>query len=189
MASPPREAPPATAADLLALARQRFVRGDPIDIPGLADELGVSRATAYRWAGNNEQLIGEIIASLVDDTFTRVLTEARGKGATRVLDVSARGMRYIAGFAALRRFLESDPEKGLRVIASKDGPVQRRTIANQQALLDEEVRKGTLRLPVDSHTMAYAIVRIVESFLYADLIAGEEPDLKKANEILRLLLR
>ena len=37
--------------------------------------------------------------------------------------------------------------------------------------------------------MAYALVRIVESFLYAEAIAGEEPDLEKAVEILRLLLR
>jgi Tetracyclin repressor-like, C-terminal domain len=37
--------------------------------------------------------------------------------------------------------------------------------------------------------MAYALVRIVESFLYADPIAGEKPDLKKAVEILKLMLR
>jgi hypothetical protein len=42
---------------------------------------------------------------------------------------------------------------------------------------------------VDAHTLAYAVVRLVESFLYADLVAGEEPDLAKAVEVLRLLLR
>jgi hypothetical protein len=48
---------------------------------------------------------------------------------------------------------------------------------------------GALRLPVDAHTMAYALVRICESFLYADVIAGEKPDLDKAVEILTLMLR
>lgn len=37
--------------------------------------------------------------------------------------------------------------------------------------------------------MAYAIVRIGESFLYADTIAGEKPDLDKAVEIVKLMLR
>jgi len=34
--------------------------------------------------------------------------------------------------------------------------------------------------------MAYALVRIVESFIYADVIAGEDPDIDKAVEVLRL---
>ena len=51
------------------------------------------------------------------------------------------------------------------------------------------MRSGALRLPVDAHTMAYALVRIGESFLYADVIAGEKPDLDKAVEILKLMLR
>ncbi len=49
--------------------------------------------------------------------------------------------------------------------------------------------RGALTLPVDVHTMAYALVRIAEWFLYADAIAGERPDLEKAEEILRLVLR
>jgi tetracycline repressor-like protein len=32
-------------------------------------------------------------------------------------------------------------------------------------------------------------VRIAESFLYADLIAGEKPDIAKAVEIVKLMLR
>jgi len=37
--------------------------------------------------------------------------------------------------------------------------------------------------------MAYALVRLVESFLYADMIAGEAPDLEKATAILERMLR
>ena len=59
--------------------------------------------------------------------------------------------------------------------------MQARTIALNEALLEEEVARGNLRLPVDAHTMAYALVRIVESFLYADMISGEKPDLAKAD--------
>jgi AcrR family transcriptional regulator len=178
-----------TREDLLAAARRRFVRGEPVDLPAVAAELGVSRATAYRWGGNNDQLVAEIVAQLVDATFERLREETRGKrGAARVVDTFERGLRYMAGFAPLREFLERDPQKGLRLIASKDAPVQQRTIAQQQRLLEEEIGRRQLTLAVDPHTMAYAITRLGESFLYADLIAGEQPDVGKAVAILRLML-
>ena len=179
----------ATEADLRALARRRFLEGERLSLEELAADLGISRATAYRWAGNAEQLVGEVIASLVDATHRRAVGEARGRGSARVIDATTRGMRYIAASAPYRAFLERDPQKALRIVASKEGPVQARTIARNQELLEEEIRLGALVLPVDAHTMAYALVRLVESFLYADMIAGETPDLEKATEILKLMLR
>lgn len=178
-----------TAADLVALARRRFVHEEALDLQGLAEELGVSRATAYRWAGNAEQLVGGVIASLVSETFENLMKETRGRGASRVLRIISRGLRQTAAFKPLRMFLEQNPEKALSIVASKDGPVQKTTIACHQRLLEEEMQKGHLQLPVDAHTMAYALVRVAESFLYADLIAGEEPDLDKADKILQLMLR
>jgi AcrR family transcriptional regulator len=179
---------PATRVDLLALARKRFMEGERLSVEDLAEELGISRATAYRWAGNAEDLAGEVIASLSEDTLHRALKEAKGKGADRIVDAMARGMRIIAGSSAYRAFLERDPQKALRIVASKEGPAQARTIALHQQLLEEEVAAGHLDLPVDTHTMAYALVRVVESFLYADAIAGEKPELGKAVEILKLML-
>jgi len=187
--SPVVRQPPPTAEDLLSLARRRFLRGERFGVEELAAELGVSRATAYRWAGNAEQLAGTMIASIAEDTFRRAVREVRGRGAARVVAVMARGMRYVATSEAYRAFVERDPAKALRLVASKDGPVQQRTIALHEELLREEVRRGALRLPVDAHTMAYALVRVVESFLYADAIAGEQPDLEKAVDILKLMLR
>ena len=181
--------PVATEAALRASARRRFLAGERLSVEELAAELGISRATAYRWAGNAEQLAGEVIASLVDATHRRALREAQGRGAARVIDVTTRGMHYIATSAPYRAFLERDPQRALRIVASKEGPVQARTIALNQSLLEEEIGRGALELPVDAHTMAYALVRIVESFLYADMIAGETPDLEKATEILKLMLR
>ena len=175
-------------AELLALARRRFLACERFSLEELAAELGISRATAYRWAGNAEELVGRVVVGLVDDTFARSLVEARGRGARRIVDATARGMRYIATSKAYQAFVARDPQRALRIVASKEGPVQARTIAHHERLLREEVARGNLRLPVDPHTMAYALVRVAESFLYADLIAGEQPDLDKAVEIIKLLL-
>jgi AcrR family transcriptional regulator len=181
--------PVATEADLRAAARRRFMAGERISLEELATELGISRATAYRWAGNADLLAAHVIASLVEDTFARSVREAKGRGAERIVDATARGLRYIASSAPYRAFLERDPQKALRIVASKEAPVQSRTIALNHQLIEDEVKSGALSLPVDAHTMAYALVRLGESFLYADMIAGEKPDLDKAVEILKLMLR
>jgi hypothetical protein len=182
-----RDDPP-VEADLVALARYRFVRGERLDIAGLAAALGISRATAYRWGGNVDTLTGKVIATLSEDTFHRCVKEARGRGGARVLDITSRGLRYMSSYRPYRDWLErTDPTTAMRIVASNYSPVQATMIRLHQSLLEQEAGRG-MRLAVDAHTMAYAIVRISEAFLYADLIAGEEPDVSKAVEILRLLV-
>ena len=182
--------PAPTPDDLFALARKRFLQGQRLDVAGLGEELGISRATAYRWAGNEEELTGRVIAALAEATFKRTTKEARGRGFERVLDAERRGLRYIATFPAYRRFLErEDPITSMRIVASKDGPVQALQIRLHEEWLRELADRGEITLSVDPHTMAYALVRTAEAFLYADIIAGEEPDVDKCVEVLRLLLR
>lgn len=185
----PAPAPAGNGLDGFALARRRFLSGERLSPERLAGELGISRATAYRRFGNAEQLAAEVIARLAEDTFRRTTSEARGRGADRVVDHLARGMRYIESNKAYRAFLERDPQKALWIVTSKAGPVQARTIALNEGLLEEEIARGNLELPVDAHTMAYALVRIAEAFLYADMITGEKPDFAKATQILSLMLR
>jgi AcrR family transcriptional regulator len=183
------ERPGPAPGDLLALARRRFMHGEKLDISGLAEELGVSRATAYRWAGNSEELTDRVIASLAEETFHLAFREAKGEGVDRLIDANRRGLRYIASGPYREWLSREDPETALRIVASRFGHAQRTSIRLWEELLTEEVSCGRLELPVDPHTMAYAIVRISESFLYADLIAGEEPDVESCVEIIKLLLR
>ena len=56
--------------------------------------------------------------------------------------------------------------------------MQKRTIANLQQLLETQIAAGHMTLPVEPAVMAYALTRIVESFLYADLITGAPADLE-----------
>ncbi|MFT6434115.1 MAG: AcrR family transcriptional regulator [Candidatus Azotimanducaceae bacterium] len=171
------------------MARKYFMHAKRIELQKLARELGISRATAYRWAGSADQLAGEVLASLTNDTFKQLLVESKEKnGRERILEVLNKGMQYAQNFPALQRFLKRNPETGLKIVASKEGPVQSATILNIQGLLEDEVESGHLTLTVEPAVMAYALTRIIESFLYADAIAGTEPDLDNAAKILELML-
>jgi hypothetical protein len=77
----------------------------------------------------------------------------------------------------------------MRLLTRHDTDFQPRLIAAIQDLLQEETDAGRLDLPVDLHEVAYVIVRLIESYTYLDLITGEEPDARRAEPVLRLLLR
>ena len=174
--------------DLHQLARAWFVDARRIELAKLAVELGISRATAYRWAGSAEQLIGDVLAAIVAETFERFRARSSATGTDLVLEVLEGTMRQAHAFEPLRRYLAANPQTGLRLVASKHGPVQGRTIELVAGLIDAEVEAGRIRLTVPTDVMAFALTRIVESFLYADLITGTKPDLDNAVKILELML-
>src|ERR1051325_8249840 len=125
-----------TPADLVREAPRACVAGERIDIAGLGAAIGVSRATAYRWAGNADELIGNVIASLAEETFVRARRRARGRGWRRVLAGVEEGMRGIATYEPYQEFLARDPEHALRIVESKEGAPQRTMIRLHQALID-----------------------------------------------------
>jgi AcrR family transcriptional regulator len=182
-------APRPTPLDALRLARRRWFANERLDMGALARELGVSRATLYSWVGSRERLIGEVIWSFAEEGLRQALEEARGSGAEYILDVVERFARMNAAFGPLRRFIEQDPELALRVLTSKNGPVQERMIDAARELLAGQVAAGELTPALDLDTLAYLLIRVNESFLYSDVITGSEPDVDKALEAIRLLLR
>jgi hypothetical protein len=63
-----------------------------------------------------------------------------------------------------------------------------RLLAAVETILHEEITHAQMKPPLPPHDLAYPIVRIVESFLYADLITGEQPDIAKAKQAISALL-
>jgi AcrR family transcriptional regulator len=182
-------APPELPADVFHAALRTFLAARRLDMRALAGELGIARATLYRKAGSRERLLGEVIWYLTRRALIPALRETAGlRGADRVAGMSGRFMRFVNDQPAFRRLLDEEPEAALRILTSKHGPVQARLIAMIERMLRLEVDRGNLEPASDIHALAYVIVRIGESFLYADVIADNEPDLARAEEILRRLL-
>jgi len=177
-----------TPPDALRLARRRWLAGERLDMGGLARDLGISRATLYSWVGSRERLIGEVMWSFAQQGLGQAQTAATGSGADYVVDVFERFIHLNADFEPLRRFVAGDPELALRVLTSKDSPVQGRMIAAARELLAEQVDAGELKPGIEIGTLAYTLIRVAESFLYSDVITGSEPDVDKAVDVVRVLL-
>jgi AcrR family transcriptional regulator len=183
---PPEEIPSEIFQAALATYRERR----RLDMRALAADLGIGRATLYRKVGNRDRLLGEVMWYLTRLAMVCSLVEAEDRrGAERVVEVLRLFMSAVNGSADLRHFLEAEPEAALRVLTSKHGPVQPGVTEALESLLTQEEERGNLRLTIDRGTLAYVIVRIGEGFLYADVIADQEPDVDAAVEVVARLLR
>jgi AcrR family transcriptional regulator len=183
------EPPPTVPPDVFAAALARYMDCERIDVQQLAAQLGVSRRTVWRKTGGRDRLLGEVLWYRTRLALAESLVAAVGReGADRVVFVVDRVMRHVAGQASLRRLLDAEPEIALRILTSTDGPVQGGITAALTRLLEQEHERG-MPLAMPAATLGYAIVRIAESFLYADVIGDKEPDIDAATEVVASLLR
>jgi AcrR family transcriptional regulator len=174
-----------------ALARDRLLGGERIDMQQLAAELAVDRSTLFRWVGSRDQLVSQILYELGQQTLARVLRTVRDKG--------LRGAQLVAealgGFADelitapfFRTYLRREPERALRLLTTNASFIQREMIGAVERLLDEQVDPAALSYPMPTHDLAYLVIRIGESFIYTDLITGAVPDSGKARTALLALM-
>jgi AcrR family transcriptional regulator len=178
----------ASPADAFALARSKWLRGERLDIGQIAGELGVGRATLFRWVGSREQLYGAVLSEAYAELRRYSERRATGSGVDRVIDAIRRNLAALLRAAPLRKFIEQDPEFAIRVLTSKSSAVQAKAIALQAELLNDLLSKGEIDPALDVDTLSYIVVRIGESFLYADVISGRAPDIDKAVAAIRILL-
>ena len=181
--------PRPTALDAFLRARKRFLACERIDMSGLAQELGVSRVTLYRWVGSRDRLLVEVIWSLAARTLENIEAEVKETGPERIVRIVTRFLEDVITNAGMRRWLAEEGESAMRLLTRYETGFQPRLIDAMHDLLTEETEAGRLALPVDLREVAYVMVRLIESYTYLDLITGEEPDARRAEPILRLLLR
>lgn len=178
----------ATPLDLYALARRWWLAGERVDVGALAARLNIGRATAFRWVGSRDLLLGEILWALCDDLMKQAAANTRGRGAPRIAAICETVIRAIVAFEPLRRFVRHDPEYALRLLTSKAGPVQGRAIEGVRELLRHETERGALDPPLNLDTLAYLLVRLCESFVYADVVSDQQVDVADAGLAVQLLL-
>jgi AcrR family transcriptional regulator len=184
-----RGRPPAASREqVLERALHHYLRGRRIDVQAIAAELGLGRATIYRWFGSREDLIGEVLVAASEPLLDAARANARGRGGNALLDTFDRFNRSLAGAPALRQFVENERDAALRIITSSGGRVQPRIVERITGLIEDEVRAGRYEPPVEPSTLGYAIVRLAEAFLFNDAIAGMRGDVDRLREVEAALL-
>jgi AcrR family transcriptional regulator len=172
----------------LSSARARFLAGERVDVQAIARELGLARATMHRWFQTRESLLGEMLAALAERRLASIRRETPGTGASALLEAFDRFNRELASTHGLRALLAHEQERALRILTSSGGIVQPRVVAAVARMIEAEVQAGRFVPSAAPETLAYAIVRLGEAFLYSDAIVGMRGDTERLREVEAALL-
>ena len=178
-------------ADVVALATRAYLDGEPVDMSALAQQLGIGRATLYRWVGNREELLAVVLAGATERTFRAAERSARANdgagGPGYVVDVLARFMRAVLAAPGLKALTQREPIVFIR-LATMPGAIEERAAALVEELLEGERAAGRLRLALPVPALAVAIVRVCDFHMYAHLLGRGEPEVETALAIVRVLV-
>jgi len=179
----------ATPAAAFAAARTTYLMGRRLDMAALAAQLGVSGQTLARWCGEREQLLGEVLASLSETLLAAASENHReDSGVSRILAVYRQFVGALVNAQPLQIFLRQEPQAALEILTSADGHVHPRTLAAVRRLLLEEQRAGAFTPKTDVRSLAYAMVRLTEAFLYHNTVLATEPQVERGTRVVALLL-
>jgi AcrR family transcriptional regulator len=185
----PRGRPAAASReDVLDAGLHRYLRGQRVDVQAIAAELGLGRATVYRWFGSREKLLGDVIIRATEPVLAKARSGLAGKGGPGLLNTFDRFNRALADAPALRAFVEQERDASLRIIASGAGIVQPRIVELITALIVEEVEAGTYEPKVEPSVLGFAIVKLAQAFLFNDTVAGIRGDVDRLREVEAALL-
>ncbi|WP_395245606.1 QsdR family transcriptional regulator [Agromyces sp. MMS24-K17] len=171
-------------------ARETFIAGRRIDMGALALSLGVDRTSLFRWVGNRDALLSEVLWSLAMPTLAQADDAAADlDGPDRVAAVLTHFVGDLISADYFRQFLRREPARALRLLTTKESEIQRRYLATAEWLVRRDLGDAPLGGSIDPAQLAYLLVRVSESFTYADLITGDQPSAERARIAFRVLLR
>jgi len=180
-----------SAARIVSTAARWIYEGRRVDMQGLADELGVSRVTLFRRVGSREELISQALW-LMAERMLEIAVERweaeRPEGELHTPGTIRHINAMVAGSKGLRRMLDDEPALAMRVLTNPRGRVQSGIVAFNEVLLRQDMEEFGLVTIIEPSALAYALVRLGESFLYADVIAARKPDVETANRLQQAII-
>ena len=181
----------ATPADAFRRARSMWLKGERIHLASLSAELNIGRATLFRWVGNKDLLLGEVLWSLYEPLRLEALSITPGQGVDFVVGVYRYINSTVLHSEPLRRFIREDPEYALKILTSSHSTIHSRAVEANTRTLRDQVASGHINPPLNVNSLSYFMVRLAESCLYSDIINGREPrdeELEDACTAVRILL-
>jgi len=173
------------------LAAQWLQQGRRVDMRSLGESLGVARMTLFRQTGGRDALLGDALWLLTERGLNAALQRweaERPPGALISVGTGRHMNESVARAEGLRRLLDEEPALAMRVLTDPVGRVQPGVVAFIEALLRRDmVELGYVPL-VEPGELAFALVRLGESFLYADVLGARQQDVATANRLQRALV-
>jgi len=179
-----------TPAGAFERAREYLRAGKRIDMVALAADLGVARATLYRWTGDRERLLADAVWAEAHAVADHLLHETRRKtGKARIEAVCVQFIAWFGASDGVNAFLEHERDAGLELMIRVKGGFRPRVVAWIRDLIQDEIDAGHYRAPADPVLLADGVVTIGERFLHHGGDPDVTPDPASAGRMIAVLLR
>jgi len=178
--------PPET---VLRTAQRSFLVTGSLEMRALARELGIGRATLYRWTHSREDLLSDVLLSLALANLRRVEDEVETPpGPVRICHVHDQHIRRISSNPSLRAFIHREPQVASRLLLDIGGKVHIGVTGALEEFLRRQEEQSEWRAPLGVEMFARVVSRMSEMYIYADLIGRGEPETTTPDLVLRLML-
>ncbi|HSR26499.1 MAG TPA: QsdR family transcriptional regulator [Candidatus Eisenbacteria bacterium] len=174
---------------VIRAAARLFLHTGTVDMRAVARQLGIGRATLYRRRGSREALLTHVLLWLGLRNLGRAEMDVPTRpGPRRLLDVHALHIARMTNSPGLRTFVRAEPEAASRLLLDANGTVH---LGMTRALADliqrQELASGW-RAPLGPDRLANIMSRIDETFMYADLIANDLPNIEPPLVVFEMLV-
>lgn len=172
--------------DAIRLARGHYLAMERIDMQSLASELGIGRTTLYRWVGDRDTLISDMLSEMVIEVIRTAIDEARGAALERVIDGMRRFMETSSRFAPLRHLVQTEPELGLRVMLAPGSGVSRAITAELRAEIE---RARPAWAGEKAEELADVLTQVGMAYEWGNIAVRSEPEIERAMRAMEQVLR
>jgi AcrR family transcriptional regulator len=174
---------------VIRAAARVFLTTGTLEMRALARRLGIGRATLYRWRGNRDDLLGDVLLWLGLRNLRRAEADVGTEpGPRRLLEVHAIHISRMTNSAGLRTFVRTEPDTASKLLLDANGKVH---VGMTRALADlirrQELEAGW-RAPLGPDRLAHIMARVDETFMYADLIARDVPNTETPQLVFEMVL-
>jgi AcrR family transcriptional regulator len=184
----PGEGQPSEERVIRAAARL-FLTTGTLDMRALARQLGIGRATLYRWRGSRDALLTDTLLWLGLRNLRRAEADVpTPPGPQRLVDVHALHIERMTNSPGLRTFVRAEPEIASRQLLDANGTVHVGMVRALADLIQRQELEAGWRAPLGPDRLASIIARIDETFMYADLIANDVPNVEPPLIVFEILV-
>jgi AcrR family transcriptional regulator len=177
-----------TPAAAFARARQLFQSGERMDMGRLADDLGVARTTLYRWTGDRDRLLTDVLWAETKGVIDALAEQAKGRPYPHAESIAIGFIDLLCGSQAVRSFLHTEGQRALLTLTVPSSTYRSRLLDSVTAIIETDVEHG-YKPPETPRLLADGVISLTERFLHNGGEPDANPSPDMAKRAVALLLR
>ncbi len=154
----------------------------------LADDLGVARTTLYRWTGDRDRLLADVLWAETKSGLDALAAVAAAGPYPHTETIAVGFIDILCGSEAVRSFLLSEGQRGLQALTVPSNTYRTRLLDYVTESIENDAAHGYVP-PEDPRLLADTVISMTERFLHNGGEPDANPSPEMAQRAIALLLR